>query len=178
MCIVLTLLFIWVNSLLPGDVSTLESGWAEKLLWPILDRIYDGTLQSWIEALAGVLPGRLSMAVFRFARDLGERLPYIWPSVLVRKAAHFTEYALLGFLLGLKCVRQDGRSRFLLPAGLCLAAALIDESIQLFVDGRAGQLRDVCIDLGGATMGLLVALVLLSAIRVWYGRTLETGKNS
>lgn len=177
-CVVITLVFIWANSLMPGDVSELESGWAEKLLWPVLDRIYDGTLQSWIEALAGVLPGRLGTAVFRLAWDLGERLPYIWPSVLVRKAAHFTEYAVLGYFMGLQWVRPDGRSRFWLPEGLCLAAASIDECIQLFVSGRAGQLRDVCIDLSGATLGVLVALMLLSAVRVWYRGAPEIGKTS
>ena len=176
-CVVVTLLFIWINSLMPGDVSTLESGWAEKLLWPILDRIYDGTLQSWIEALAGMLPGRLGLAVFRFAQQLGERLPYIWPSVLVRKAAHFTEYAVLGFFMGLQWVRRDGRSRFWLPEGLCLAAACVDEGIQLFVSGRAGQLRDVCIDLCGATLGVLVALTLLSAVRSWYVKRTGIRKN-
>ena len=176
-CVVITLVFIWANSLLPGDVSSLESGWAEKLLWPVLDRIYDGTLQSWVEALAGILPGRLGLAVFRFAGQLGERLPYIWPSVLVRKAAHFTEYAVLGFFMGLLWVRRDGRSRFLLPEALCLTAACVDESIQLFVSGRAGQLRDVCIDLSGATLGVLVALTLLSAVRFWYVRRREAGKN-
>ena len=177
-CVVITLIFIWVNSLLPGSVSSLESGWAEKLLWPVLDRIYDGTLQSWVEALAGALPGRLGAAALRFVRDLWERLPYIYPSVLVRKTAHFTEYAVLGFFMGLQCVRRDGRSRFLLPEGLCFTAALVDECIQLFVDGRAGQLRDVCIDLAGATLGLLIALTLLSAVRAWYRKALKTGKNT
>lgn len=177
-CVVATLIFIWANSLIPGDVSELESGWAEKLLWPVLDRIYDGTLQSWIERFAYALPGRLGAVVFRFAQDLGQRLPYIWPSVLVRKAAHFTEYAVLGFFMGLQWVRRDGRSRFLLPEGLCLAVAAVDECIQLFVGGRAGQLRDVCIDLGGATLGLVIALTLLSAIRFWYKRAHRAGKNS
>ena len=177
-CVALTLLFIWTNSLMPGDVSELESGWAEKLLWPVLDKIYDGSFQAVLERFAMCLPGRMGLAVFRAAQYMGERLPYIWPSVLVRKAAHFSEYALLGFFMGLQWVRKDGRSRFFLPEGLCLGAALVDEGIQLFVSGRAGQLRDVCIDLAGSTLGVLVALTLLAAIRFWYVRAPETGKIS
>lgn len=177
-CLVLTLLFIWCNSMLPADLSSTESGWVQKLLKPALDFIYSGRIQAGLRILAEKLPERVRTAVLHMTALLDERLMSLYPSVLVRKAAHFSEYALLGFLMGLLWVRQDGRSRFLLPEGLCLAAASIDECIQLFVDGRAGQLRDVCIDLSGATMGLLIALTLLAALRPWYKDRPETGKNS
>lgn len=39
-------------------------------------------------------------------------------------------------------------------------AALTDETIQLFVPERCGQIKDVWIDLGGFTVGVLVCLLV------------------
>ena len=172
--VALTLLFIWVNSMLPADLSSRESGWVQRLLAPVLDYLYSGRPQAALRTLAARLPGRMGTAVERLAQALDAYILSHYPSVLVRKAAHFSEYMLLGFLLGLLFVRRDGRSRFLLPEGACLAAAAVDESIQLFAAGRAAQLRDVCIDLSGATLGLTVALLLLAVLRLWRG---DDGQN-
>ena len=177
-CVILTLLFIWVNSMLPGDLSGMESAWVQKLVQPVLDFIYSGRIQAGISLLAVRLPGQLGAALLRLAETLDEKLPYLYPSILVRKAAHFSEYALLGFFMGLLFVRRDGRSRFFLPALACLTAAAIDESIQLFVSGRAGQVRDVCIDMCGALSGLAIALTVLAVARSWYrARSPGFGKN-
>ena len=163
--VTVTLLFIWVNSMLPSDLSGQESGWVQKLLQPVLDWIYNGRIQAGLAALAARLPAPLARAALGLAAA-AERLLARGPEFLVRKAAHFSEYMLLGFLMGLLCVSRDGRRRFFLPEGACLAAALIDEGIQFFSEGRAPQLRDVCIDLSGATLGLLVGLLLLSVL--WF----------
>ena len=40
---------------------------------------------------------------------------------------------------------------------LCLLTALTDETIQLFVPGRSGELRDVWIDFAGGVLGCGVA---------------------
>ena len=85
---------------------------------------------------------------------------YLDESVLVRKMAHFSEYALLGFLIYLLFSSPKGFVRILLSAGSCLAAAIIDEGIQFFADGRAPSLRDVGIDLCGALLGILLAALL------------------
>jgi VanZ family protein len=50
---------------------------------------------------------------------------------------------------------------FLLPIGVCFLYACSDEIHQLFVDGRSGSFRDVCIDgIGFVTVNLLTNLVL------------------
>ena len=76
-----------------------------------------------------------------------------WKSVLIRKLAHFTEFAALGFFLawhhGMLGKKQ------LRALGLCVAAACIDETIQFFVPGRAPGLYDVAIDSLGAATGML-----------------------
>ena len=166
--VILTLAFIWINSMLPGDLSGRESGWVQRLVEPVLDFVRSGQVRTALIRLAMELPDRLSQALIRFANIIEENVLSRDASFLVRKAAHFSEYALLGYLMGLLCVRKNGRSRFFLPEAGCLAAALIDEGIQLFSEGRAAQLRDVCIDLSGATLGLIVALILLAVLRLFF----------
>ena len=158
--VVITLLFIWINSMFPADVSGQMSGWVQRLLQPVLDFLYSGRIEGALAKLASRLPAPLEKAVLG-AKGALERLLALGPVHLVRKAAHFSEYALLGFFMGLLCVSRDGRLRFLLPECLCLAAAFIDEGIQLFSEGRGASLRDVCIDLSGATLGVLIALLVL-----------------
>ena len=77
---------------------------------------------------------------------------------LVRKLAHFTEFAVLGALL-LLLTAAAFRVR-LQSVVNCLffltLAALTDETIQIFVPGRGPGIRDVCIDSCGAVAGMLL----------------------
>ena len=83
-------------------------------------------------------------------------------SFVVRKTAHFLEYAVLGMLAVptfLVPAREGRLPRWLGP----LVAALIpvaDETIQRFVPGRESSPRDVLIDLCGAAFGMLVVLLV------------------
>ncbi len=169
--VILTLAFIWINSMLPGDLSGRESGWVLRLAEPLLDYIRSGQIRQAMLRFALRFPDRLSESLIRFAGAVEDHLLSQDAMFLVRKAAHFSEYTLLGYLMGLLCVRRDGRSRFFLPEAACLGAAFIDEGIQLFSAGRAAQLRDVCIDLSGATLGLTMALVLLGVVRAFLRST-------
>ena len=47
-----------------------------------------------------------------------------------------------------------------------LLTALTDETIQLFVPGRSGQVTDIWIDFSGVMTGLLVGLILLGLVRM------------
>lgn len=85
-------------------------------------------------------------------------------SFFVRKAAHMTEYAILG-ILWLQALRAYGiRLRrsvlfsFLISAGY----AATDEAHQLLVAGRAGQIRDVVIDAAGAAIGIAAACIIIA----------------
>lgn len=85
---------------------------------------------------------------------------------LVRKLAHFTEYAVLGALLLLLTV--VGFRVRLQTVVNCLfflmAAALTDETIQIFT-GRGPQIQDVWLDFAGGFTGLLVMLALWALLR-------------
>ena len=81
---------------------------------------------------------------------------------LVRKAAHFNEYAALA-ALGTKAFdtgRADGGAwKGLVPlAVLWVMAPCVDETIQLFTPGRAGMVRDVLLDMCGFAAGAAVML--------------------
>lgn len=73
----------------------------------------------------------------------------------VRKAAHFTEYAILGLLLTAmyRAYGHEGERLFLLAAGTGSLYAATDEFHQLFVQGRSCQITDWMIDTCGGITG-------------------------
>lgn len=79
----------------------------------------------------------------------------------VRKAAHFTAYAILGFLSWLALYGIKRGRRYLFSVGFSFLYACSDEIHQLFVSGRSGQFRDVLIDTGGAMSGALAGLGIM-----------------
>ena len=85
--------------------------------------------------------------------------------VLVRKAAHFTEFMALGQAVScvLACALRGGPSwrAGALALVLCALYAAADEYHQLFVAGRSGAVKDVMIDCGGALTGIVLSLIAL-----------------
>lgn len=80
---------------------------------------------------------------------------------LIRKIAHFTEFAVLGTLLCGAMLNYWGKHNWLTVFLIALLSALADETVQLFVEGRSGQVSDVWIDFSGAFFA--TALVALCA---------------
>ena len=109
--------------------------------------VSEGESGKWLEILSKFLP---------FLR--GENGMY-----MVRKAAHFTEYAILGILLALELALfvKGWLRRFVEPVMMALTASFIDETIQLFVEGRSGQVSDMWIDVSGAALGVLITLAII-----------------
>ncbi len=71
---------------------------------------------------------------------------------IVRKTAHFFEYALLGFLTarGFKLSKKTPWLAIL----ACAIYASTDEFHQTIIPGRSGELKDVLLDTAGATFGV------------------------
>lgn len=127
-CLGLTLLFIWGNSLMPASVSGAFSGWVKA----VLSRFF-----TVVEETEG--------------------------DGVLRKIAHGTEFAILGAeLLLLGCIHSWHWSQVVLSG---FGTAFLDETIQLFVPGRCGAIRDVWIDMGGFFVGLLICCVILKCRR-------------
>ena len=74
----------------------------------------------------------------------------------LRKAGHFSEYLALGLLLAatLRAYMPRAGMGIFLPLFAGLMTAVLDETIQLFVEGRSGQVSDVLLDFSGVLAGL------------------------
>lgn len=96
---------------------------------------------------------------------------------IVRKSAHFLEYAVLGFSLCLTAddfenIYEERRSadaarsgepalrRTIIPWLIGTAYAVTDEIHQMFVPGRSCELRDVAIDSCGLAAGILLCRII------------------
>lgn len=123
------LVFIWGNSLMPGEVSGAISNRVKELLanfLPIGPEEEDGS------------------------------------GHLIRKLAHFTEFAALGATLGWLCgMLNKGKIR---PFVYGVLAASIDETIQRFVPDRGPSVKDVLLD----SCGVLTGIVLLYAGHTYF----------
>ena len=110
-----------------------------------------------------LLPGSVSGALSNWLRDIlaailpgGESDPTAGRGLL-RKLAHFTEFACLGALFSwLFSMLQKPRMLSLL-CGFLVASA--DETIQRFVPDRGPSFRDVMIDTSGVLAGMLLVLL-------------------
>lgn len=86
--------------------------------------------------------------------------------LLIRKMAHFTEYAILGMLLFMQikayALFQYERYRIILGIAAVSFYAATDEIHQLFVPGRSGQPMDVLIDTLGGMTGIIILYFFLT----------------
>ena len=118
--LICNLVFIWGNSLLPGELSGAFSDWVKSML----ARLFSGSPHT---SVGGGL---------------------------LRKIAHFTEFAALGMCLAwLHGMLQKGKLR---PFLWGVLAAAVDETIQRFVPDRGPSIRDVCIDSAGVLTGIIL----------------------
>ena len=83
---------------------------------------------------------------------------------LIRKGAHFSEYAVLAALIA-NGLRASGKLRWWLPIALSALYAVSDEIHQYFVPGRACRLLDMGIDTCGAAFGTAVFALILWLLR-------------
>lgn len=117
--------FIFHNSLTSADESSRQSGGVLRMILGMVQWI--GMEGSWIT------------------------------EHLIRKTAHFAEYTVFGGLLGIT-LRQYGAGtvmRRVLQCWMGVMIPLVDETLQLFTEGRSGQISDVWLDAAGAFTGCL-----------------------
>lgn len=118
-------------------------------------------------ALPGEISGAESNVLVEFFAKL-TRLDAEVLSVVIRKAAHFTEFAVLGLCLTLNVRDFYSAKGISLGRGhvwfmswlLGTAYAATDEIHQYFVPDRACQLLDVCIDSAGVAAGAIIGVVV------------------
>jgi VanZ family protein len=85
--------------------------------------------------------------------------PVGWQDFIIRKTAHFSEYAIL-FLHFYRAFKNTTKFYFkkIIWLSFCLTVlyALSDELHQTFVSGRSGRFFDIGIDTLGALFGLII----------------------
>lgn len=125
--VIIYILFIYSNSMKIANVSSEDSG-----------------------RILGIIHGLLS--------TFGVRAFWLTEHVL-RKMGHFMEYTLLGILLYrcLKSIGLSGEKRWFIHIIIGYMVPFLDETIQLFVEGRSGQISDVWLDCAGIAFGTLFA---------------------
>ena len=93
------------------------------------------------------------------AEWLMQYLPWM-NDYVIRKVAHFTEYAVLGGVV-FGAFPQRGRAAVMGSVFAGFLAAFLDETIQLFSPGRSGQISDVWLDLAGFCLVQLLLRLLI-----------------
>ncbi len=88
-------------------------------------------------------------------------------NVLLRKAAHVTEYGILSIFVSCFIWVNGYRGRLLLSFTMLISVgyAVTDEVHQLFVPGRSGRITDVLIDSLGCILGALFFLLICDIIK-------------
>ncbi|CCV65185.1 VanZ like family protein [Paracholeplasma brassicae] len=122
--------FIFYNSLMPASVSSSQSGLIRDLIYPIITKV-----------------------------GIPIELPDL--EFIIRKLAHFFVFfvfSILWFIYFMCSLSSKKTIKHVI--GLGLLQAIIDETIQLFADGRSGEVRDVLIDFSGVLFGLLLSLII------------------
>ena len=79
----------------------------------------------------------------------------------VRTTAHFVEFFVLGFLyyVGSFFIKACRITLFAHTLSLSLFTAFIDETIQLYSNGRGADVRDIWVDFAGALVAHLVVFI-------------------
>lgn len=107
------------------------------------------------------------LVLWLFPNTSSETLAVI--HLITRKLAHFTEYAILGFLAAraFRTSPRDSIARrwFLISVSLIVVYALIDEFHQSFVPSRTPSVVDSLIDIAGGLTALVLIRSRFSRIR-------------
>lgn len=85
-------------------------------------------------------------------------LPMLLDDHIIRKMAHFIEFAVYGFFLAWTVRERDGsiRGNIYKILFLLLLIPLCDETLQYFSPGRSAEVRDILLDFSGAVTGALI----------------------
>lgn len=138
--IIFWIFIIWINSLLPGDLSSMQSGFVTGIFEDIFHFV-------------GFYPDLLTL------------------SSIIRTIAHGVEFMILGFLVHLYFKVKPFKIIFLLLLGS--GVAMIDEIIQIFIPGRAFEIKDLAVDTIGYLLGLFLIYYIFKIKKTKKDRSLE-----
>ena len=145
--------------------------------------IWSNSLKTGVES--GEDSGRVFTIISKTTESLGLGTPI--SEHFIRKAAHFTEFAILGalFCADLVCFRAIRFTQNMyvsaplllcsVPASALFAA--LDEFLQNFSDGRGPSIKDVLIDTSGALCATIIFIGIFALIRFIHKKRCELQAN-
>lgn len=157
----------------PWDSAALEGGGMKKRetsqgtqrvwLWALV--VYTGFIyfNSLVPAsLSSQESGTLLETFHHFLVTVGNDGVWLTEHI-IRKTAHFIEYAGLGCMICGYCRtwHRERAGRLRTAGELAFIIPFVDETIQLFVPGRSGQISDVWLDISGTVFGLILATLIV-----------------
>lgn len=147
------LVFIWMIAVFkfsnePADTSTNTSG-------------------NTIKAIINIFPNIRNMEENEKEQIVSNLQP------IVRKLAHFSIYTLGGILIYNFINTYDIKNKRKMIYSFIIGGvySITDELHQLFIPGRSGEIRDVCIDLCGVILGILIMIFLIRLIENWRNKS-------
>ena len=130
--------------------------WAACISWFSTGAFSAQSTHRYIDPTLRILFGELSPEAFRLAHTM------------VRKSAHFVEYAVLAILMCRALTAPGTRMStgvIVRALAYCALYACTDELHQFFVSSRTASLYDVAVDAVGASVGALVFAAVRGARR-------------
>jgi len=140
--------------------------WTAVILWMVLIFCLSAQEAAQSSSLSGSTIRQVAAVIHPgFHTMLAEQQNSVVESYqhVARKTAHALAYLVLGVLCMTALFQYPVRRghRFAAALGICIGYAGTDEIHQLFVPGRSGQIGDVCIDAGGALLGICAVVLIL-----------------
>lgn len=131
-----------------------------SLFWALI--ILKFTLQS--AALSYTLSGGLSSWIYENTGIFYHNFSFAMFHLFVRKLAHVCEYIILTFFLffGFSPFELSFKNKITYVVLIAMGFACIDETLQLFVDGRSGSFVDILIDAIGVLLSVVGYLYLVN----------------
>ena len=108
-----------------------------------------------VNYILSAMSGEVSSAQ---SKSVWEVLHTIWEDLShenLRKIAHGVEYFILG-ALAVSMFFNTKSFKVAKPMLFSVLVAMGDETLQLYVDGRASEIMDIWMDFGGAVLGILI----------------------
>lgn len=140
------------------DKAKQSLAWAAAAVWMVVIFLLSAQTNKESGDLSGGIVRWVVALFYRnfeaFSLEKQESVLEVW-HLLIRKGAHFTEYAVLCVLVA-NALRLCRKLHWYLPVAISAAYAVTDEIHQYFVPGRACRLLDMGIDTCGAIFGMVV----------------------
>ena len=118
--------------------------------WLVLTALWVAVIYI-LSAMSGEVSSAQSKSVWEVLHTIWEDLSH----ENLRKIAHGVEYFILGGF-ALSMFFHTKTFKVAKPMLFSVLVAMGDETLQLYVDGRASEVMDIWMDFGGAVIGILI----------------------